>query len=204
MLLTLVTTPAAAQSAAAAPVIRVHAHSADNERQVHVVAIAETGANQRSCSSEAPRRGQERWGDCIVDVPAGTQLSIKLGNLEPPHVYWVPENRGNELDLKVVSDDENALVAGGALIVAGGLGIALGFLGFYLSSSCGHCADDTTLSLGATAVGAVLITAGVGVVAARSREPRVETLRPRRAAESTGPTVTAPAALTPLGYTFRF
>ena len=125
MLLSFLATPAAAQSPA--PVIRVHAHAEDNEARVRVVQLEANGAKGASCSSGVPTDpGRERWGDCVVDVPAGSQLSITLGDHdEAPHAYWVPDDRGSELDLKVVPDGYAAKMGGGAMIISGGITVLI-------------------------------------------------------------------------------
>ena len=215
--------------------VRIHARSKENKQRVRVETSVIGGERQLLCSSEAPtfpprQRGARRrpfaspsWGDCVADVPPGSQLRISLGESEESHLFEVPDAPGSEMNLTVLNADRTAEKAGGiALIVIGSVGVALGSLVLAFSAPPGLLHDDdlATQSAFVLILGAAFAAGGIAVLATGSREPHVESAATDRAAARYGrkdtvngdvasarsrePSTTAPAAVTPLSYGFTF
>ena len=222
-----VTAPATVRSAPARTV-RIHARSKNNKQRV-TVAIWGTG-NERQvvCSSEAPLHptrppGAPRrpfiapsWGDCVANVPVGAKLLVTFGKSTDGQTFVVPNEPGSELDLKVLPadrSDENGI--GVAMVVIGGVGVAIGGLLLAISSSDGYLQNDSvvTPSIVAVVLGAAIVGGGIALLVSGSRAPRVKSEATQRPAMVVGdipwagsrePSMSAPPALTPLSYTFTF
>ena len=138
VLLVLAPGRASAQEAPTAPDparnVRIRAHSEGNRQRVRVEARGTDGQQQVVCASEPPPArppgGARRpfkgggWGDCVADVAPGSQVLIKLGEIEEPHVFIVPDEPGSQLELWVLPATRESEKSGGAVLLAlGGLAI---------------------------------------------------------------------------------
>ena len=199
---------------APASTVRIHSYSADGKHRVRVEMPTTSGEYRLVCTSSAPAPDSPRWGDCVADVPPGSQLRVTLGNVTQPQLLSVPDDPGSVLDLEVLpAEDSEAKVGGTLLIVLGSAGMCVGLLSL---AAAGLAADDAkgrAQLLGGLGLvlGGLTVAGGIALIKTRPKEPRVVSydrsdnlLGDVAAAKSRDRATDGPAAFTPLRYGFTF
>jgi hypothetical protein len=177
--------------------VRIRARS---EGGKHPVRVEMRNDHRLVCASQRPVRAPQArgtegaftavpWGDCVADVPPGSQLLVTLGESKHAGIFDVhsDSDADSEQDLLVLSPADRGETAGGVvMIVVGGLGAAVGLLVLGTSAEF----DDESRTRGGAAVvlafGVLLGAGGIAVLANRAREPRLERQSTRRELESQG------------------
>lgn len=227
----------AAESATPARTVRIRAHAPDRRRPVRVEMRGPGTSPRILCTSELPvaparRAGvsrrpfaARRWGDCVADVPVGTELAIVLGDVKPAHAFVVPDSPGSELDLRVSRESNvGAIAGGGTLIGVGALTAFVGLLGIALYGGSGYFHDESATKTSTRVLlgGVIIAGGGAGLLAygLQTRETRVDSklVEPSSPAQSRRETLVGDAAhasprkpeaggaapFIPLSYAFQF
>ena len=222
--------PSTTPALAPARTVRIHAHSKENKRRVRVEMLGTDRKYRVVCKSEAPPSPPRRfifrgWGDCVADVPPGSQLRIALGEIKESHIFSVPSDPGRKLVLEVLPAAPGAEHDGGiVLIVIGGAGMLVGFgalfFGAYAAAYCGCEGSWLTVGGSALVLGGIAVASGIVLFVTRPKEPSVDVVPSEGPPQSYGRTdsflgdvasakprdaaTSAPAPFTPLSYGFTF